>query len=402
MTRAGEDAVAGRRCDSASACRRRPGSSRFRRSTTTPGAAGRCGRCTRQHPIRGSFLDPAARSRARRDLPRRASTSPCATTGPSAARRRDARTASSRSRAGRCRRATPRGARGLVRVGHFGYGHIDPLVRTGRDRRARRSTIGWTCDGDWHVHLSEFVFTDRRRRSSSTRSGRAGSCTRTSTARAPDDPGDPLLHARDARAGRGGRTTSVARLPQAGRRLDEDRARRPGRRPRPRERPADLHRLVRGAAVARRAAPSVPARGHGPSDLATGRVVRRREVFRAEQLLGLAAGQSLRARAPSRTCPRTAACGCHALGAAATASTGSGSSRVRYWDTTQLADGRYRRARCAPGTSAGNLRSADAYVTDRQRRLDSERCQRSSGIEPEPGDRARELQPGVALRGVAP
>ena len=87
-----------------------------------------------------------------------ASTSPCATTGPNAARRRDARTASSRSKAGRSSFATPRGTRGSVRIGHFGYGHIDAVVLTG-EFVVPGQHIGWTCDGDWHVHLSEFVFT---------------------------------------------------------------------------------------------------------------------------------------------------------------------------------------------------------------------------------------------------
>ncbi len=52
-------------------------------------------------------------------------------------------------------------ARRSLRVGRFGYGHVDPvgvvvdgeLVRPGQ-------LIGWTCTGEWHLHLSEFALVD--------------------------------------------------------------------------------------------------------------------------------------------------------------------------------------------------------------------------------------------------
>jgi len=111
----------------------------------------------RQHPIRGSFLDPRPDPElgaiyhdgidvaVRDDRPERGAP------------------------AGRTHRvyaieggpvflATPRGARGVARIGHFGYGHIDPVVQMG-ETVAPGQHIGWTCMGDWHLHLSEFVFT---------------------------------------------------------------------------------------------------------------------------------------------------------------------------------------------------------------------------------------------------
>ena len=111
----------------------------------------------RQHPIRGSFLDPRPDPElgaiyhdgidvaVRDDRPERGAP------------------------AGRTHRvyaieggpvflATPRGARGFARIGHFGYGHIDPVVQMG-ETVAPGQHIGWTCMGDWHLHLSEFVFT---------------------------------------------------------------------------------------------------------------------------------------------------------------------------------------------------------------------------------------------------
>ena len=59
--------------------------------------------------------------------------------------------------------ATPRGVRGFARIGHFGYGHIETMVEAGEVVRAGQP-IGWTWQGGWHVHLSEFVFTVGGRR----------------------------------------------------------------------------------------------------------------------------------------------------------------------------------------------------------------------------------------------
>ena len=40
-------------------------------------------------------------------------------------------------------------------VGHFAYWHVSPVVREGQRVRAGEQ-IGWTCRGDWHVHVSEW------------------------------------------------------------------------------------------------------------------------------------------------------------------------------------------------------------------------------------------------------
>ena len=50
--------------------------------------------------------------------------------------------------------ATPPGVCGNVRVGHFGYGHVDARVEVGERVRAGQ-LIGWTCQGWWHLHVTE-------------------------------------------------------------------------------------------------------------------------------------------------------------------------------------------------------------------------------------------------------
>lgn len=46
---------------------------------------------------------------------------------------------------------------GVVRVGHFGYGHVEPVVEMG-DQVTPGQLIAWTTFGQWHLHLSEWVF----------------------------------------------------------------------------------------------------------------------------------------------------------------------------------------------------------------------------------------------------
>jgi hypothetical protein len=110
-----------------------------------------------QHPIRGSFLDPRPDPErgavyhdgvdiaVRDDRPERGAP-------PGRTHRVYA------VEGGPVFVTTPRGVRGFARIGHFGYGHIDSLVVTGETVTPGQH-IGWTCEGDWHVHLSEFVFT---------------------------------------------------------------------------------------------------------------------------------------------------------------------------------------------------------------------------------------------------
>ena len=96
------------------------------------------------------------------------------------------------------------------------------------------------------------------------------------------------------------------------------------------------------------------------AEVSSGRVVRRREVFRAEQLLGLPAGRHF---APG-TEQNLVARGCMRL---------HGSVRcdgvywfrlfpLRYWDTTRLPDDRYRVA-VSVWDVAGNEAQADVVVT---------------------------------------
>jgi hypothetical protein len=40
-------------------------------------------------------------------------------------------------------------------VGHFAYWHVSPVVAVGQRVRAGQQ-IGWTCLGEWHVHVSEW------------------------------------------------------------------------------------------------------------------------------------------------------------------------------------------------------------------------------------------------------
>ena len=134
-----------------------------------------------QHPIRGSFLDP------RPDLERGA----VYHDGVDIAVRDDRPERGAPS--GRTHRvyaveggpvflATPRGVRGFAHIGHFGYGHIDALVATGESVTPGQH-IGWTFEGDWHVHLSEFVFASDGSRLPVNPLRPGESCGRTSTGR---------------------------------------------------------------------------------------------------------------------------------------------------------------------------------------------------------------------------
>jgi hypothetical protein len=49
-----------------------------------------------------------------------------------------------------------------LEVGHFAYWHVSPVVATGT-RIKSGQLIGWTCLGQWHVHLSEWRKVGSRR-----------------------------------------------------------------------------------------------------------------------------------------------------------------------------------------------------------------------------------------------
>jgi hypothetical protein len=117
----------------------------------------------RQHLVRGSFLDPRTSEKyhhgidvsVRDDRPERG-----------APRGRSHRVyALEGGRVWKVDDATGPGDDGLVRVGHFGYGHVDPVVKLG-ERVSPGQLIGWTVKDQWHVHVTEWHFPrgDRERR----------------------------------------------------------------------------------------------------------------------------------------------------------------------------------------------------------------------------------------------
>jgi hypothetical protein len=307
-----------------------------------------------QHPVRGSFLDPRPDPQlgaiyhdgidvaVRDDRPERGAPS------------------------GRSHRvyaieggpvflATPRGARGFARIGHFGYGHIDPLVHTG-ESVAPGQHIGWTFRGDWHVHLSEFIFT----------SGppilvnplRPGGKVRPYVdLTAPEirevrfyPPANPHWTRRP--------TTSVARLPPAGSRMRRDGL---FGRVDVRVRVNDPQSFIGWfEELPWLAAPHHPFRlAVTIVALATGRVVRRREAFRAEQLLDLPAGLHF---APG-TEQNLPAGGCMQRHSTFRCD-GIYWFRLfpHFWDTTALADGRYE-VRVRAWDVSGNLATASVVAT---------------------------------------
>ena len=46
---------------------------------------------------------------------------------------------------------------GIVRIGHFTYGHVLPVVELGQEVKPGQ-LIAWTTDTEWHLHLSEWRF----------------------------------------------------------------------------------------------------------------------------------------------------------------------------------------------------------------------------------------------------
>ena len=113
----------------------------------------------RQHPVRGSFLEPRRAYHFGIDInvrdDRPAPSAPAGRThgvyaveGGSAAAVVDGGSSTCFSR--------------RLMVGHFSYWHVDPVVAAG-ERVAPGQLIGWTCEGWWHVHLSEWTRVGGRR-----------------------------------------------------------------------------------------------------------------------------------------------------------------------------------------------------------------------------------------------
>ena len=310
----------------------------------------------RQHPIRGSFLDPRPDPErgaiyhdgvdvaVRDDRPERGA--PRGRTHPVYA-----------IEGGPVFFATPPGARGSVRIGHFGYGHVDALVQTGEIVTPGQH-IGWTCEGDWHVHLSEFVFIGGGGRLT-VNPLRPGGKLYPFVDTAPPAIREIRFHA-PATPDWGRRpSTSVVRLPPAGERLNRERL---AGRVDVRVRMSDPQSVIGWfQELPWLAAPHHPFRvAVSIVQLATDRTVRRREVFRAEQMLGLSAGRHF---APG-TEQNLPANGCMRFHTAARCD-GIYWFRLfplRYWDTTRLADGRYRVVVRAWDV-AGNLATAGVEVS---------------------------------------
>ena len=288
----------------------------------------------RQHPVRGSFLDPRPDRRrgaiyhegvdvaVRDDRPEQGAP-------PGWTHRVYA------VEGGRVHQATQRGVRGFARIGHFGNGHIESLVKPGDTVRPGQ-LIGWTWQGYWHVHLSEFIFTGDGVRLVINPLRRGGKL------KPYVDRAKPVVH--DIRFYRPAtprwvrRPTNVARLPPAGRRLNRTNL---SGRVDVRVRASDPQSFIGWfRQVPHLAAPHHPFRmAITIVRQATGRVVHRREVFWSEQLLDMPAGQHF---APG-TEQNLPASGC-ALYHRTLSCDGIYWFRAfprPYWDTTRVPDGRY-------------------------------------------------------------
>jgi hypothetical protein len=301
----------------------------------------------RQHPIRGSFLDPRPDPRrgaiyhdgvdigVRDDIPGKGA--PAGRTHRVHAIER-----------GRVTAATAPGIRGLVDAGHFRYEHVDALVEVG-DTVEPGQLIGWTTLGSWHVHLSEFVFGPDGARTI-VNPLRQGGKLRPYADGAPPVIREVRFHEPATPAWKRRPNTTVALLPQAGKRLD---ARRLSGRVDVRVRADDPQSFIGWFKdVPWLAAPHHPFRlAVTVFSHASGKAVVDREVFVSEQMIGLSAGQhyapGTEQNLPANACAdrhRTVRC--------------DGIYWFRlfprpYWDTTRLPNGGYR-LRVRAWDAAGN------------------------------------------------
>ena len=307
----------------------------------------------RQHPIRGSFLDPRPDPRlgavyhdgidiaVRDDRPERG-----------APRGRTHRVYAVEG--GRVLGATSRGVRGYVDIAHFRYEHVDALVVAGQLVRAGE-VIGWTCFDSWHLHLGEFAAVDGRR--TFVNPLRPGGKLHPYADTAPPAIEEIRFYT-PATPAWSRRTGNVARLPQAGRRLDK---RRLTGRVDVRVRAHDPQSFVGFfAELPWLAAPHHPFRLTGTIlRAADGAQVRRVESFSAERMLERPAGTHFapgtEQNLPANACMRlheTVRC--------------DGSYWFRlfpdYWDTAALPNGRYR-VRIDAWDAAGNRSNATTEVT---------------------------------------
>jgi hypothetical protein len=109
----------------------------------------------RQHPVRGSWLDPRRKAlyhpgidiSVRDDQPERGAP-------PGGSHRVYALEGGPVWRVWKQQRP---GGEGIVRIGHFTYGHTIPVVELGQVVKPGQ-LIAWTIKGEWHLHLSEWRF----------------------------------------------------------------------------------------------------------------------------------------------------------------------------------------------------------------------------------------------------
>ena len=315
----------------------------------------------RQHPIRGSFLDP-------RPDPRRGA---IYHTGVDIAVRDDrpergappvGRTACSRSRAGACaRRRRPAGSGWSASATSATATSSRPCPRPVTSSR-RESRSGGRRQGFWHVHLTEFLFAAGGETLTINPLRRGGKLHPYVDRHAPEIREIRFYTPATPRWGRR-RDTTVALLPQAGRRLAKTAL---AGKVDVRVRVSDPQTFIGWFRdLPHLAAPHHPFRlSITVVRLATGRVVLRREAFRAEQLLDQPAGQHFapgtEQNLPASACMlfhRTMQC--------------DGIYWFRlfpspYWNTARLPDGRYR-LRIRAWDVAGNMSFADTVVTLRNR-----------------------------------
>ena len=307
-----------------------------------------------QHPIRGAFLDPRPDAElgaiyhdgidvaVRDDRPEHGAP-------PGRTHRVYA------IEGGAVLRASPRGTRGSTRIGHFGYGHIDALVQTGETVVAGQH-IGWTCRGDWHLHLSEFIFANGA--PLVVNPLRPGRKLEPYADNARPEIHEIRFYAPATPAWTRRPTTTVARFPQAGKRHARERL---FGRVDVRVRVSDPQSFIGWfRELPWLAAPHHPFRlAVTITDLVTGRMVRRREAFRAEQVPELPASRHY---APG-TEQNFPAAGCM-LRHSTLSCDGTYWFRLfpLYWDTTLLPDGRYE-VHVRAWDVAGNLASARVPIT---------------------------------------
>jgi hypothetical protein len=240
-----------------------------------------------QHPVRGSFNDPRPDPRlgaiyhtgvdvaVRDDRPERGAP-------PSRTHRVYA------IEGGEVTEASSPGQAGHIHIGHFSYGHIDVGVRVG-EHVAPGQQIGWTCQGFWHVHLTEFIFAAGGERLV-VNPLRRGAKLQPYVDGAPPVIHDLRFYRPATPRWRRREHTTVALLPQGGERLRADRL---SGVVDVRARISDPQSFIGWfRQLPHLAAPHHPFRvGLVVVNLSTGRAVLRRQVFWSEQLLELPAGQ---------------------------------------------------------------------------------------------------------------